>query len=107
MYLTRTNNSSAVIMTNTIVVNATTGVYIGSGIGGFEVIERESRRVLYSRGFASIYGEWETTVEAKTLPQNTVPAGSLAIRCGADPPASAPHTAPPRDEEPLAVPFVE
>ncbi len=30
----------------------------------FEVIDRASRRVLYSRGFASIYGEWETTGEA-------------------------------------------
>ena len=25
-----------------------------------------SRRVLYSRGFASIYGEWETTPEFRT-----------------------------------------
>lgn len=31
----------------------------------FEVIDRKSNRVLYSRGFASIYGEWETTGEAK------------------------------------------
>src|SRR5215510_3568548 len=31
----------------------------------FEVIDRASNRVLYSRGFASIYGEWETTDEAK------------------------------------------
>ena len=30
----------------------------------FEVIDRGSRRVLYSRGFSSIYGEWETTEEA-------------------------------------------
>jgi len=30
----------------------------------FEVIDRGSNRVLYSRGFASIYGEWETTPEA-------------------------------------------
>jgi hypothetical protein len=30
----------------------------------FEVIDRASQRVLYSRGFASIYGEWETTGEA-------------------------------------------
>ena len=27
----------------------------------FEVIDRASNRVLYSRGFASVYGEWETT----------------------------------------------
>src|SRR5207302_1204833 len=31
----------------------------------FEVVEPSSHRVLYSRGFASIYGEWETTGEAK------------------------------------------
>ncbi len=33
----------------------------------FEVIDRSSRRVLYSRGFASIYGEWETTGEASEI----------------------------------------
>jgi hypothetical protein len=33
----------------------------------FEVIERATNQVLYSRGFSSIYGEWETTDEAKTL----------------------------------------
>jgi hypothetical protein len=32
----------------------------------FEVIDRATNRVIYSRGFASIYGEWETTDEAKT-----------------------------------------
>src|ERR1700736_5094738 len=31
----------------------------------FEVSDRASGRGLYSRGFASIYGEWETTPEAK------------------------------------------
>ena len=31
----------------------------------FEVIDRATNRVLYSRGFASIYGEWETTGEAR------------------------------------------
>jgi hypothetical protein len=30
----------------------------------FEVIDRATRRVLYSRGFSSIFGEWETTGEA-------------------------------------------
>ena len=29
----------------------------------FEVIDRRTNRTLYSRGFASIYGEWETTAE--------------------------------------------
>jgi hypothetical protein len=32
----------------------------------FEVRDRANNRLLYSRGFASIYGEWETTDEAKT-----------------------------------------
>ncbi|HYP30077.1 MAG TPA: IgA Peptidase M64 [Blastocatellia bacterium] len=32
----------------------------------FQVIDRRTNRVTYSRGFASIYGEWETTDEAKT-----------------------------------------
>ncbi len=31
----------------------------------FEVREPDSGRLLYSRGFASIYGEWETTGEAR------------------------------------------
>lgn len=31
----------------------------------FEVRDKNTSRVLYSRGFASIYGEWETTDEAK------------------------------------------
>jgi len=33
----------------------------------FEVIDRDTNRAIYSRGFASIYGEWETTPESKTL----------------------------------------
>ncbi len=32
----------------------------------FEVHDRTTNRLLFSRGFASIYGEWETTDEAKT-----------------------------------------
>jgi hypothetical protein len=31
----------------------------------FEVIDRATNRVVYSRGFASIYGEWESTDEPK------------------------------------------
>ena len=31
----------------------------------FEILDPETGAVLYSRGFASIYGEWETTGEAK------------------------------------------
>ena len=33
----------------------------------FEVADPETNRVLYSRGFASLYGEWETTDESKTV----------------------------------------
>jgi hypothetical protein len=33
----------------------------------FEVIDRATNRVVYSRGFASVYGEWETTGEARKL----------------------------------------
>ena len=33
----------------------------------FEVRDRASKRVLFSRGFASIYGEWETTEEAQKM----------------------------------------
>ena len=31
----------------------------------FEVVDRRTNRVVYSRGFASVYGEWENTGEAK------------------------------------------
>src|SRR5262245_50012836 len=33
----------------------------------FEVRDRDTNRLLYSRGFASIFGEWETTSEAARL----------------------------------------
>ena len=33
----------------------------------FEVIDRRTNRVVYSRGFASVYGEWETTGEANEM----------------------------------------
>src|SRR5438874_13159942 len=33
----------------------------------FEVRDRSTGRLLYSRGFSSIYGEWETTAEAKQV----------------------------------------
>jgi hypothetical protein len=33
----------------------------------FEVVDAASGRVLYSRGFSSIYGEWETTAEAQKI----------------------------------------
>ncbi len=34
------------------------------GLYFFEVIDRESKMLLYSRGFASIFGEWQTIPEA-------------------------------------------
>ena len=33
----------------------------------FEVVDAASNKVVYSRGFASVYGEWETTAEAKSM----------------------------------------
>jgi IgA Peptidase M64/Peptidase M64 N-terminus len=33
----------------------------------YEVVDAKSGAVQYSRGFSSIYGEWETTAEAKTM----------------------------------------
>src|SRR4051794_19672502 len=36
-----------------------------SGKYFFEVHDKATGRLLYSRGFSSIYGEWETTPEAK------------------------------------------
>src|SRR6185295_19812715 len=36
-----------------------------SGKYFFEVVDAAGGAVLYSRGFSSIYGEWETTGEAK------------------------------------------
>ena len=33
----------------------------------FEVVDRGTNRVLYSRGFASIYGEWETTPPTREM----------------------------------------
>jgi hypothetical protein len=39
----------------------------------FEVVDLETQEVLYSRGFASIYGEWETTGEAAAGVVRTIP----------------------------------
>src|SRR5262245_41237064 len=52
----------------------------------FEVSDAATGRVLYSRGFSSIYGEWETTGEAKELNRTfseslrfPAPAGKVTI----------------------------
>lgn len=37
---------------------------LGLGLYFFEVVDLESRTLLYSRGFASIFGEWQTIPEA-------------------------------------------
>jgi amino acid transporter len=39
----------------------------GRGKYLFEVVDAASGRTIFSRGFASIYGEWETTAEAKAM----------------------------------------
>ena len=41
----------------------------------FEVIDRGTNRLIYSRGFANLYGEWETTPEAREI--NRTFSGSL------------------------------
>jgi hypothetical protein len=35
----------------------------------FEVLDRRTNRVLFSRGYSSIFGEWETTEEARRTPR--------------------------------------
>lgn len=35
------------------------------GLYFYEVIDKETSTLLYSRGFASIFGEWQTTLDAK------------------------------------------
>jgi hypothetical protein len=39
----------------------------GYGKYFFEVRDQKTKNVMYSRGFSSIYGEWETTDEAKNM----------------------------------------
>jgi hypothetical protein len=60
----------------------------------FLVVEPQSAGVLYSRGFASIYGEWETTAEARErwrvfhesqrFPEPRVPVEVVLEKRGAD-----------------------
>jgi IgA peptidase M64/peptidase M64-like protein len=52
----------------------------------FEVVDRRTNKVLYSRGFASVFGEWETTGEAKDVKRTfseslrfPAPAGPVQI----------------------------
>ena len=45
-------------------VNLVDGTNLGKYL--FKVVDPRTHAVIYSRGFASIYGEWETTGEAKT-----------------------------------------
>jgi IgA Peptidase M64/Peptidase M64 N-terminus len=51
----------------------------------FEVIDAATNKVLYSRGFSSIYGEWETTGEAQKIDRTfeeslRFPAPAAAVR---------------------------
>jgi hypothetical protein len=46
-------------------VNLVDGSNLGKYI--FEVVDLKTNKVIYSRGFASIYGEWETTGEANKM----------------------------------------
>jgi len=39
----------------------------GLGIYFFEVLDKESKQLIYSRGFSSIFAEWQTTAEAHDL----------------------------------------
>jgi hypothetical protein len=39
----------------------------------FEVVDLATQQIIYSRGFASIYGEWETTGEARSGTVRTLP----------------------------------
>ncbi len=57
----------------------------------FEVIDRASNRVVYSRGFASVFGEWETTGEAKEMPPHVLRVAAVpgARGSGADLPEEA------------------
>ena len=52
----------------------------------FQVLDRATNRLIYSRGFASIYGEWETTDEAKqqrrALPRKPALSGAGRARAG-------------------------
>lgn len=41
----------------------------------FEVLDLDTNRTIYSQGFSSIYGEWETTAEAKKGIIRTLPEG--------------------------------
>jgi hypothetical protein len=41
----------------------------GLGKYAFEVRDAATQRLLYSRGYASIFGEWEATPEAKVIPR--------------------------------------
>ena len=46
----------------------------------FEVVDAATNRVVYSRGFASIYGEWETTAEAKETRADVFRVAALSRR---------------------------
>ncbi len=65
---------------NRMIDNTNLGKYF------FEILDAKTNRVLYSRGFASIYGEWETTDEAQKSDRTfheslrfPIPAGNFRV----------------------------
>ena len=46
----------------------------------FEVVDAASGRTLYSRGFSSIYGEWETTAEAQVDEPHVLRVAAISRR---------------------------
>lgn len=41
--------------------------YTGYGCEQFRILDSKTKRVIYSRGFCTLFGEWQTTEEAKGL----------------------------------------
>jgi len=57
----------------------------------FDVVDRESNQVVYSRGFNSVFGEWATTDEAKVSGRHIRGVGALPV---AEEAGAARHQAP-------------
>jgi hypothetical protein len=47
----------------------------------FEVLDRKTNRVLYSRGFASVFGEWQETPEAAEVRRPDQREGAECFLC--------------------------
>jgi IgA Peptidase M64/Peptidase M64 N-terminus len=60
------------------------------GVNRFEVIDKASGKVLYSRGYSTVFGEWRSTDEAKTVDRAfqeslrfPMPAAPVTVRVAA------------------------